>query len=224
MYDFPVSYDFANRFRSGEMPLAISDYSSYNTLIVFAPEINGLWEFTPLPGTADPLTQEINNVTIGGISTVMLMNSVSGREAVALGSWAFMQWYLSAEIQSAYGNEMVALLGPSAKQPTSNLNALANMAWSSEEYNNLFAQFNAVACTPEFPGSYIIGRYTSFAFLDVVNSDAEPVEELQSYIPDINVELTRKRNEFGLPTIDTIKQMLTAVEERYPDWEERGNK
>jgi hypothetical protein len=154
----------------------------------------------------------------------MLMNSVSGREAVALGSWAFMQWYLSAEIQSAYGNEMVALLGPSAKQPTSNLNALANMAWSSEEYNNLFAQFNAVACTPEFPGSYIIGRYTSFAFLDVVNSDAEPVEELQSYIPDINVELTRKRNEFGLPTIDTIKQMLTAVEERYPDWEERGNK
>ena len=224
MYDFPVSYDFANRFRSGEMPLAISDYSSYNTLIVFAPEINGLWEFTPLPGTADPLTQEINNVTIGGISTVMLMNSVSGREAVALGSWAFMQWYLSAEIQSAYGNEMVALLGPSAKQPTSNLNALANMAWSSEEYNNLFAQFNAVACTPEFPGSYIIGRYTSFAFLDVVNSDAEPVEELQSYIPDINVELTRKRNEFGLPTIDTIKQMFTAVEERYPDWEERGNK
>ena len=220
MYDFPITYDFANRFRSGEMPLAISDYTSYNTLIIFAPEINGLWEFTPLPGTANELTQEINNVTIGGISTVMLMNSVSDKEDVALGAWAFMQWYLSAEVQSAYGNEMVALLGPSAKQPTSNINALANMAWSTEEYNNLFAQFNAVACTPEYPGSYIIGRYTNFAFLDVVNSDAEPVEELQSYIPDINVELTRKREEFGLPTSDTIKEMLDAVNNKYPDWDE----
>lgn len=224
MYDFPISYDFANRFRSGEMPLAISDYSSYNTLIVFAPEINGLWEFTPLPGTANELTQEINNVTIGGISTVMLMNSVSDEEDVALGSWAFMQWYLSADIQSAYGNEMVALLGPSAKQPTSNINALANMAWSSEEYNNLFSQFNAVACTPEFPGSYIIGRYTNFAFLDVVNSNAEPVEELQSYIPDINVELTRKREEFGLPTYASIREMLEQVREKYPDWDKGGNK
>ncbi|MBR4282128.1 MAG: hypothetical protein IKT35_00270, partial [Clostridia bacterium] len=157
---------------------------------------------------------------IGGISAVMMMNSVSSKEDVALGAWAFMQWYLSADIQSAYGNEMVALLGPSAKQPTSNINALANMAWSSEEYNNLFSQFNAVACTPEFPGSYIIGRYTNFAFLDVVNADAEPVEELQSYILDINVELTRKREEFGLPTANSIKEMLDVVEEKYPDWNE----
>jgi hypothetical protein len=219
MYDFPITYDFANRFRSGEMPLAISDYTSYNTLIIFAPEINGLWEFTPLPGTANELTQEINNVTIGGISTVMLMNSVSDKEDVALGAWAFMQWYLSAEVQSAYGNEMVALLGPSAKQPTANLEALGNMAWSTEEYNNLKSQFEAVACTPEFPGSYIIGRYTSFAFLDVINNKADPVEELQSQINDINVELTRKREEFELPTTDTIKDMEQAIKDKYPDWD-----
>ena len=224
MYSFPTVYDFANRFRSGEMPLAISDYSSYNTLIVFAPEINGLWEFTPLPGTLDELTQNINNVTIGGISTVIMMNSVSDEENTAFGAWAFMQWYLSADVQSAYGNEMVALLGPSAKQPTSNINALSNMAWSSEEYNNLFSQFSAVACTPEYPGSYIIGRYTNFAYLDVINKDAEPIEEMQSYITDINVELTRKREEFGLPTSDSIKEMLKEVEEKYPDWEKGGTK
>ena len=93
------------------------------------------------------------------------------------------------------------------------------MAWSTDEYNNLFAQFNAVACTPEFPGRYIIGRYTGFAFLDVYNNGANPVDELQSYINDINVELTRKREEFGLPTTDFIKDMEAAVEEKYPDWE-----
>lgn len=219
MYSFPTVFEFANRFRSGEMPLAVQDYTVYNTLIVFAPEINGLWEFTPLPGTADEITQEINNVTIGAITTVMLMNSVSDEEDTAFASWAFMQWYLGADIQAAYGNEMVALLGPSAKQPTANLEALGNMAWSTEEYNNLKSQFEAVVCTPEFPGSYIIGRYTSFAFLDVINNKADPVEELQSQINDINVELTRKREEFELPTTDTIKDMEQAIKDKYPDWD-----
>ena len=50
MYGLPVSYALADRFRDGTMPLAIADYvSTYNTLIVFAPEIMGLWEFTPSP-------------------------------------------------------------------------------------------------------------------------------------------------------------------------------
>lgn len=227
MYDFPIAYDFANRFRSGEMPLAVADYTAYNTLIVFAPEINGLWEFTPLPGTADELTQEINNTTIGAISAVMMMNTVNNADnqdqanAKAFGSWAFMQWYLNKDIQSAYGNEMVALLGPSAKQPTANIEALTDMAWSTEESNNLLSQFKAVTCTPEYPGSYIVGRYTTFAFLDVINDDADPIEELQSYILDINVELTRKREEFGLPTTDSIKAMLETVNSKYPDWKER---
>ena len=115
---------------------------------------------------------------------------------------------------------MVALLGPSAKQPTANIEALTDMAWSTEEYNNLFSQFNAVTCTPEYPGSYIISRYTNFAFLDVVNNSAEPVDELQSYIPDINAELARKRDEFGLPTSDSVKEMIEAVENKYPNWDE----
>ena len=218
-YGFPTVYDSANRFRSGEMPLIIQDYTAYNTLIVFAPEINGLWEFTPLPGVADELTQKVNNTTIGGISTIMMMRSVD--ETNALGAWAYMQWWVSAATQSTYGNEMVALLGPSAKQPTSNIEALANMSWSADEYNNLFAQFNSITFTPEFPGSYIIGRYTNFAWLDVINNKVDPVTELQSQILDINVELTRKRTEFSLPTSDLIKQMRLETEERYPGWEEK---
>lgn len=209
MYDFPVTYDFANRFRSGEMPLAIADYSSYNTLIVFAPEINGLWEFTPLPGTLyeDPVTGEaaVNNTTIGAVSAMVMMRSVT--EKNALGAWCFMQWWMNEDSQTSFGNEMIALLGPSAKQATANINALRGMSWSKDEYDNLFAQFNAVACTPEYPGSYIIARYTNFAFLNVVNKDENPVESMQSYITDINNELTRKRAEFHLPTSDTIKEM-----------------
>lgn len=199
MYDFPVSYALADRFRDGTMPLAVADYAgTYNTLIVFAPEIAGLWEFTPLPGTVLEDGKTIDNTTVATISTMMLMRSVSDDNA--LSAWIFMQWWTSAEIQSSFANEMEALLGPSAKQATANLEALEMMSWSKDEMDNLRAQFNAVECTPEFPGSYIIGRYTSFAFLDVYNKHENPVTEMQSYIVNINNELTRKRKEFGLLT------------------------
>ena len=214
MYSFPVTYNFANRFRSGEMPITVIDYTSYNTLIVFAPEINGLWEFTPLPGTVseDPQTgmTVINNTTVGGVSCSLLMRSVT--EDNALGAWTYMQWWMSADVQTAYGNEMIALLGPSAKQATANMEALSGMSWSKDEYDNLFAQFNAVECTPQYPGSYIVDRYTNFAFLDVYNKDANPVTKMQSYIDDINNELTRKRAEFNYPTSDTIRSMERELE------------
>lgn len=209
LYGFPYSYVVSNRFRSGEMPLAIADYTNYNSLIVFAPEINGLWEFTPLPGYAseDPVTGEIvvDNTTVGAVSAMIMMRSVT--DTNALGAWAFMQWWMSADVQTSFGNEMIALLGPSAKQATANMEALAGMSWSKDEYDNLFAQFNAVECTPEYPGSYIVGRYTNFAFLDVKNDGKDPVEAMRSYINDINSELTRKRNEFGLLTSEDIRVM-----------------
>lgn len=218
MYDFPVTYSFANRFRSGEMPISVIDYTAYNTLIVFAPEINGLWEFTPLPGTLteDPETGAtvVNNTTVGNVSCSLLMRSVSDNAKKALGSWAYMQWWMSADVQTSYGNEMIALLGPSAKQATANMEALSGMSWSKDEFDNLFAQFNAIECTPQYPGSYIVGRYTNFAFLDVYNKKANPVTEMQSYIDDINNELTRKRAEFKLPTTDTIKEMEKYLQEK----------
>ncbi len=199
--DFPVSYDFSNRFRSGEMPMAIQDYTAYNQLIVFAPEINGLWEFTSLPGTINPEDGTINNTTVGTVTTMMMMRSVDDRKN-ELAAYTFMQWWSSAEVQSSFGKEMEALLGPSAKQNTANIDALYSMPWSKSEFDNLSAQFKAVTCTPEFPGSYIIARYTNFAFLGVFNDGDEPVEKLLSYVPTINAELSRKREEFNLPTIE----------------------
>src|SRR5690606_15979637 len=51
LYNLPITYDLNNRFRMGEMPLAISNYSFYTTLSVFAPELRGEWGFTLVPGT-----------------------------------------------------------------------------------------------------------------------------------------------------------------------------
>jgi ABC-type glycerol-3-phosphate transport system substrate-binding protein len=47
----PTNYNFADRFRSGEMPVGIANFSLYNTLAVFAPELKGMWSFGLIPGT-----------------------------------------------------------------------------------------------------------------------------------------------------------------------------
>lgn len=201
MFDFPVTYDFANRFRSGEMPIAIADYTAYNQLIVFAPEINGMWEFTPLPGTIDTASNTINNTSVGTVTAMMMMRSVAER-GNEFAAYIFMQWWSGEEAQSSYGNEMEALLGPSAKQNTANVKALYSMPWSKSEHDQLSAQFKNMTFTPEFPGGYIIARYAQFAFLGVYNNGDEPVEKLQSYITTINAELSRKREEFDLPTVE----------------------
>ncbi len=202
MYDFPVSYDFANRFRTGEMPLAWSGYEAYNQLIVFAPEINGLWEFTTMPGFLNK-DGTITNTSLGGVSGMTILRGCSDENAFS--AWTFIQWWTSSEIQSDYANELEALLGPSAKYTTANIEALYNMPWSRSEYDNLYAQFQDVTLTPEYPGGYIIGRYCGFAFLSVYNEDADPVDSLRNYMEDINVEFDRKRKEFGLCTSEDFK-------------------
>ncbi len=51
VHGLEVQADFSNRFRTGEMPVGVTDYTTYCTLEIFAPEIKGLWSFSPLPGT-----------------------------------------------------------------------------------------------------------------------------------------------------------------------------
>ena len=219
MYSFPVSYNFANRFRTGEMPIGFGDYNdTYNQLTVFATEIKGLWEFLPMPGiehTREDGTTYINNVSVATTSAICMMRGCDQAEK----SWDFMKWYTGADCQVKYSNEMVALLGPSAKPACANINALQQMPWTAEEYKQIAYQFNNLASIPDYPGTYIIGRYTNFAFLAAYNDNADPVDELLSYISTINKEITRKRAEFGLETLELgqtlAEKRLLQVEQAY---------
>ena len=209
MYSFPYKYDFANRFRTGEMPIGFASYNgTYNHLTVFATEIKGLWAFYPMPGieyTREDGTTYINNVSVASTSAIVMMNGCDNQH----GAWEFMRWHSGADCQIKYSNEMVAIIGPSAKHATANIQALAEMPWTSAEYEQLSYQFRNLASIPNYPGSYIIGRYTQFAFLAAYEKNADPTTKLQSYIPIINKEITRKRSEFGLETLE-IGQTLKS--------------
>lgn len=196
-YGLPVDFDFANRFRTGEMPLAIVDYTMYNQLTVFAPEIKGLWEMAPIPGTE--ITDQDGNVTVNNTtvstSTSVIMLAGQSKE-MKLRSWEFMKWWTSAATQASYCSEMESLLGAAGKQPTANKEALGTLGWTASEYASLSAQRTNTKGTPVVPGDYMVSRYWKFAYDTVYNESANASEELEDTIIEINAELKKKRLEF----------------------------
>ena len=229
LFRFPVVFDFPNRFRSGEMPIGLASYELYNQLTIFMPEIRGLWEFVPIPGTVRQFDPEydvgkgfeelgggyiLDNRSPANV-TCVLMTRNAYRRGNMDNAWAFMQWWVSARSQSGFGNEMVALMGEAAKQPTANLEALELQAWTTTDMRNLQAQFQFLQAAEEVPGSYIVGRYVNFAFLTVYNDGAHPIETILDLIVDINNELTRKRREFRMPVLerDRSGRIIRQVEE-----------
>jgi maltose-binding protein MalE len=203
-YSLPTAYDFANRFRTGEMPLCIQNYTAYNNIIIFATELAGLWEFGPVPGF-ERADGTIDNTAMSGTSALVMMSGVKDIEA----AWEYMCWYTDTKYQVDYSNEMVAILGPAAKNATANQEALEELPWTSREYGQLMKQMDSTIAITQYPGSYILARYTSFAFLNAYNNHADPVDSLLTYINTINKEINRKRTEFDLETLE-IGQTLAS--------------
>jgi len=212
LYGEPVTYDFANRFRTGEMPISIAMYTTYNQLKVFAPEIAGLWEFVQLPGVErvdEEGNKYIDHSTPGTPQAVMMMKDAvddikDGEDITdskkAQNAWAFLQWWVSKDTQERFGQEQVALMGTAAKYNTANVDALLGQSWTAQEKVNLEQQFASLKGTPMSPGNYIVARFTNFAFYNVVNDGEVASEAMRGYVDDIDHELSRKRAEYGFLT------------------------
>lgn len=190
-YQIPLAFDFMNRFRSGEMPLAITSFSSYNQLSVFAPEIEGLWGMSPLPGVIQEDGSIDNTAACTVTGTVIMKNS----EHVDA-SWEFIKWWTSSETQSEYASELETVMGTAARHATANLDAMDSVQWAKDVKIALTEQQQYLQGMEQIPGSYYTSRYYDFAFRAVVNNGANDREELLDANEDINNEITEKRLEF----------------------------
>ena len=197
-YKIPISVDFANRFRTGEMPIGIVDYTMYNKLSVFAPEIKGLWSFAPVPGTSGADGKLHREVGSSGSATVMFKGA-DNKDA----AWQFMKWWTSKNTQIAYGRQMEIRMGASARYPTANKEALAQLPWPTQDLRKLQDQMQWVKGIPEVPGGYLTGRNIDNAFRRVVVQGEDPRETMDNYVRAMNEEITLKRKEFNLPTQET---------------------
>lgn len=186
------------RFRTGECPIIIADYTVFNNLAVSAPDIEGLWDFTVVPG----IMQEdgtINHATGSiGVADMIMADTEYPDE-----SWEFLKWWTSAETQTLYGREMESLMGAAGRVATANLEALGNLSWQVDAYEALMEQFSQVQGIPQVPGGYYTWRNVNNAFYSVTTdtNTATPREELMEKVEYINAEITYKREELGLPVM-----------------------
>ena len=191
-YNLPLIYDFYNRFRTGEMPIGIAPYTTYNLLSTAAPEIRNEWAMVPIPGARKP-NGEIDRSTGASGAACVMLKKAKDKEAC----WEFLKWWTSAEVQTQFGKELEMLMGTAARYNTANIEAFYKLPWNKEEVANLEEQWKHVKEIEEVPGSYYITRSIDSAFSAVVYQGVNPRESLWKYTKEINDELERKRIELS---------------------------
>jgi len=192
-YSLPVQIDFINRFRMGSVPIGIADYSVYNQLSVFAPEINGLWGFISVPGIMNE-NGEVNRTVAGSVSASVILQKAKNKDY----AWEFVKWWTDADIQVQFGRQLESVMGVAARYPTANIEASRNIPWSKENYDALLEQWATVKGIPEVPGSYFTPRNIDFAFRSAVYDFKDIDDCLTAASKSINAEINKKRKEFGL--------------------------
>lgn len=191
-----VSVDFPNRFRTGEMPMGIIDYTTYCQLEIFAPEIKGLWSFAELPGVEQEDGTINNAYLVETVQAVIMQNSEDKED-----SWEFIKWWTDTETQLNYANTLESIMGTAARYPAADREVLSNLPWSNKELTQLLAQLDATVGLPAVPGHYMTTRMIQYSFNGVVADFYNPREKLYLNVKSIDKELLKKRTEFKLSTI-----------------------
>lgn len=184
------------RFRTGEAPIMIADYTVYNNLEVSAPDIKGVWEFAPVPGVLREDGTIDRSVGCTGLASMIMSDTKYPNEC-----WEFLKWWTSADVQTLYDKEMESLMGSAARVPTANKEAFTQLPWPVDTYEAIAEQFEWVKGIPQVPGGYYSWRNVNNAFYTVTTDTdtATPREELTDKVIYINDEINYKRKEFGLP-------------------------
>ncbi|GHV38527.1 ABC transporter substrate-binding protein [Clostridia bacterium] len=192
-YKLEKKMDFMNRFRTGEAPIGIADYTMANALSILAPEIRGLWDFMPIPGVQKE-DGTINNAGYLGTSGCVLLAQSENKEA----SWEFIKWWTGTEAQSLFGREIESIVGPAGRYPTANLEAFASLPWSDKELAELSEQLAVSVPRREMPGGYYTERQVKFAIRSVIIDGNNARESLLDYAMKIDEEIKAKADDLGI--------------------------
>lgn len=186
-YSFEQSYDAFSRFRTGEYPILISNYTFSNQLSAAAPEIKGLWDMCQVPGTLQSDGTVSHAANSNGSGAVIFESAKNKQNA-----WEYIKWFTEKDTQVKYGTQAEGLLGTLGRFDTANVEALKELSWSEDEYRRLADQQEELEEIPIIPSSYAVTRNIMNAFREVVNEAENPRDTLIWYNRDINEEIERK--------------------------------
>ncbi len=191
-YSLDQEANFMQKFRVGTMPLGITSYSSYLTYKQAAPEINGKWKITTVPGTVQE-DGSINNVVNGNGTACAIMATSQEKEA----AWEFVKWWTSSEVQYRYSAEVEAILGETGRVMTANMDAVTRLAWDPDALKVILKQWDNVIEIEEVPGSYYVGRSVDQAFWATKNGESSSKEAIIDWADICDKEIERKYAEYA---------------------------
>ncbi len=190
-YNFPKTYNFFNRFRTGTIPLAIQDYTAYATVSAAAPEIDGKWGMYQIPGIEDEEGNIINTVSGSGNASVILKNAENVEAA-----WEFLKWYSSEDIQYRFSKNLESVMGVSARRAPSNMAAMERLGWDDNTLNELITQRSKIVEIPEIPGSYYVSRSIDQIYWNVADGGQDVQTMLTKWGTEADKEIERKIKEY----------------------------
>jgi ABC-type glycerol-3-phosphate transport system substrate-binding protein len=195
-YKISKEANFYNRFRTGEMPIGVADYSTYVLLSTAAPELTGWWGMKPIPGV-DKGNGVIDRSTGGlGQTAIIFKNSEKQQEA-----WEFIKWWTSADVQEQFGTELESLLGVEARWNTANVEALKRLPWASDDIASIMEQWNWFREKQIVLGGYYTAREIGNVWNEIVLNGKNQREAIEDAVIAVDKEINKKREEFGLPIV-----------------------
>ncbi len=187
----PTQMNFYNRFRSGTTPIGVAPYSTAITISTEAPELEGKWGMTLVPGTVRE-DGTIDHTVSGSGTACSILNISKNKEA----AWKFLKWWTSAETQTKFSTNVESILGPLGRVMVSNTEALKSLSWSEEELSAILEQREWLEEIPEMPGSYQVSRSIDMAFYNVINNHVNPKDILTEWGKNADNEIARKWKQY----------------------------
>ena len=200
VYGVPVSASFYNRFRAGQMPIGISSFATYLQLVTAAPEIDGKWAVAPLPATIRDDGSLDRSCLISTTASMILSTTEYPDEA-----WEFLKWYMDAETQTRYANDLIAYIGSTVRWFSANVEAFDSLSWDVNLRTVVTEQRKWVHSNPNAIGGYITARHVENARVRSVIQGMNYRESLEKAAEDITREMRIKQEEFKMRADKTKK-------------------
>lgn len=216
IYDLPKQVpNFYNHFRTGLLPIGISDLGTYLQLTIAAPEIAGQWNIAPHPGVRQE-DGTINRFAASGGQSLMILSETQKPDE----AWQFVQWFLDTPTQVDFAYRLQTSYGTEFLWNTANLEAFRQIPLPPEHVDVILEQWDFAIEASRIPGYYMVERELSNTWNRIVFNDANPRITLDNAVRIANREIIYRMEEFGyveqgrvirpynVPTIRNIHEWL----------------
>lgn len=192
-YGLDIASSFFTRFRTGTLPIGTCSYASYMQILTQAPELYGRWKIAPMIGSYNEEGELINKTTGISISACQIMSQSEKQDE----SWEFLKWWMDAETQAAYGQDIEATMGVTGRWNSANINAFEELPWNEEDIQIIRGSIENAIEQPIVLGGYFTTRHMVNAWNRVYMNNENPRDSLEEAVKEINKELRNKHEEYG---------------------------